>query len=101
MTTFKKLNSGDWGLIGSADEIQAGRSVKVTKRSGQTKTVTVGKVLWSGDGKAIATIAGGNGSSRSYRRGRTGQYANGYCYYPCPVTGRKCCPENGPCHDCE
>ena len=25
----------------------------------------------------------------------------GYCGYPCPVTGRKCCPENGPCHDCE
>ena len=25
----------------------------------------------------------------------------GYCGYPCPVTGLKCCPENGPCHDCQ
>lgn len=24
-----------------------------------------------------------------------------YCGYPCPVTGRKCCPAHGPCHDCE
>lgn len=25
---------------------------------------------------------------------------DGYCGYPCPVTGRRCCPANGPCHDC-
>lgn len=24
-----------------------------------------------------------------------------YCGYPCPVSGRKCCPANGPCHDCQ
>lgn len=26
---------------------------------------------------------------------------DGYCGYPCPVSGLRCCPENGPCHDCE
>ncbi len=29
------------------------------------------------------------------------RYEGEYCGYDCPVTGRKCCPENGPCHDCE
>ena len=24
-----------------------------------------------------------------------------YCGYPCPVSGRKCCAKNGPCHDCQ
>lgn len=24
-----------------------------------------------------------------------------YCYHMCPVGNFKCCPENGPCHDCE
>lgn len=24
-----------------------------------------------------------------------------YCYHRCPVGGFRCCPENGPCHDCE
>ena len=30
-----------------------------------------------------------------------GRDTSPYCGYPCPVTGRKCCPSNGPCHDCE
>ena len=38
-------------------------------------------------------------NSRGYVTER-GHY-EGYCGYNCPVTGRKCCPENGPCHDCE
>lgn len=24
-----------------------------------------------------------------------------YCYHTCPVGGFRCCPENGPCHDCQ
>lgn len=38
-------------------------------------------------------------NSRGYVTDR-GHY-EGYCGYPCPVTGRKCCPKFGPCHDCE
>jgi hypothetical protein len=37
--------------------------------------------------------------SRGYVTDR-GHHA-GYCGYPCPVTGKRCCPTNGPCHDCE
>lgn len=37
---------------------------------------------------------------------KTGRFSRGssggeYCYGICPVSGKKCCPENGPCHDCE
>lgn len=38
----------------------------------------------------------------SYRSGYVTErgHHEGYCGYPCPVTGKKCCPANGPCHDC-
>ena len=54
-TTFKRLRNGDWGIQGHG--LRAGQQVTVTKRSGETSTVTVGRILFSGDdGYAIATI---------------------------------------------
>ena len=54
---FKRLKSGAWGLTGPDDLLQPGTVVAVAKRGGTSSTVTVGRVLWSGDGKAICTIA--------------------------------------------
>jgi hypothetical protein len=63
------------------------------------------KDFWC-DGNAVRECESGGGgyvpavrNSRGYVTER-GHY-EGYCGYNCPVTGRKCCPENGPCHDCE
>jgi hypothetical protein len=93
--TFTKLRDGSWGLRGLG--LVAGTTVTVTKRSGQTKRETVGRVMWTGDdGLSIASIASARRASRSY-----GSYDDEYCGYPCPVTGRKCGPAHGPCHDCE
>lgn len=98
MATWTKLRSGEWGVKvqGSA---RKGQSITVQKKSGETSTVTVEKVVWSGNGVSICAVARKaktccvNG--QHYRRER------GYCYYPCPVRGHICSPENGPCHDCE
>ena len=54
--TYKKLRDDTWGLYGPEDELVSGQEVTVTKRDGTEKTETVAKVLWTGDGKAIATI---------------------------------------------
>lgn len=108
MASFKKLRNGSWGISGPSSEIREDAVVTVTKRDGSTKTVTVTKVLWTGDGKSIAAISNGSGSSGYVRAVRNahgyvterGHY-EGYCGYDCPVSGLKCCPDNGPCHDCQ
>ena len=65
------------------------------------------KEFWA-DAGAVSECSSGSGSSgytpavrnsRGYVSER-GHY-EGYCGYNCPVTGKKCCPDNGPCHDCE
>jgi hypothetical protein len=62
------------------------------------------KDFWC-DGNAVLECSSGSGYTPAVRNERgyvteRGHY-EGYCGYPCPVTGKKCCPENGPCHDCE
>lgn len=71
MATYTKLQSGDWGLRGTPSELTSGATVNVTTKAGQRKQETVGKVLWTGNGVSIATIAGKGQSSSTYRRRRS------------------------------
>jgi hypothetical protein len=94
MASFAKLKSGDWG-VRVKGTCRPGQKVTVTTKAGASKEVTIGTVLWAGNGVSLCSIAG-NGQSSGRRSGRE----SGYCGYPCPVTGKKCCAANGPCHDC-
>lgn len=62
--TWKKLRNGDWGILAPAGAISPGAPVSVTSRNGSEKTVIVDRVLWSGDGKVIATVRDGHKTSR-------------------------------------
>lgn len=68
--------------------------------SGKTKFGTKAKLSFMDGSKefwvdlSAVTLGGSSGN----RGGSGGGY---YCGYPCPVTNRKCCAANGPCHDCE
>lgn len=95
--TPTKLRSGNWGARVQG-RVHEGDVITITTRAGKSWQAEVAKVVWSGNGVSICATESA-GPRRSGRR--ASQYANGYCYYPCPVSGRKCCPENGPCHDCE
>lgn len=53
----KKLRDGSWGLLIHTETAATGDTVQVTTKSGKTWTATVGKILWHGDGKAIAAEA--------------------------------------------
>jgi len=77
--TYTKLRSGDWGLRGPATILSEGASVTVTKRSGETKPATVGRVLWSGDGVAIATIASSSTSRQQPRSRSRGTWTGCRC----------------------
>lgn len=60
--TYTKLKDGSWGLRGAG--LTAGARVTVTTKAGVTKTETVGRVLWTGNGISIATIAAAARTSR-------------------------------------
>lgn len=53
--TWKRLRNGAWGLSGPSALLQPGARVTVVKRNGDEQTVTVGRVLWSDNNKALAT----------------------------------------------
>jgi hypothetical protein len=96
--TFTKLKDGSWGLR-VAGEVAAGDEVTVSKRDGSSETKSVGRVLWTGSGVALCTIAD-SGARRSgtmrYRgqsRGGAAAPVPGYSQW---CTGRTSCG----CFDC-
>lgn len=100
--TYTKLRDGNWGVRGPADQVLEGMRVVVTKKSGATKNETVGRIVWSGaDRRTGLNISIAEVAKSAPRARRNNSYFSEYCGYPCPVSGRKCCAANGPCHDCE
>jgi len=67
MTTYTKLRNGSWG-VRVQGSVSAGQTVTVAKRDGSTKTETVGRVLWTGQGVSLCSIAQSHRST-STRRG--------------------------------
>lgn len=80
MTTYTKLRDGSWGLrVNSGQTVKSGQSVTVTKKSGETKAETVGKVLWTGNGVTLATIAQSNSNSNYSPRSSRGTWSGCRC----------------------
>lgn len=80
MTSYTKLRDGSWGLrINSGQTVTPGQTITVTKKSGDTKQETVGKVLWSGNGVTLATIAQSSGQSSSPRGNQRGTWTGCSC----------------------
>lgn len=55
-TSYTQLKDGTWGvrIIGTVPQV--GAIIVVTKKSGETKTENIAKVLWTGNGVTLATI---------------------------------------------
>jgi len=85
--SYTKLRDGSWGLRiqGSA---QKGQSVIVTKKSGETKTEIVGKILWSMEnGITLVAIAQ---SGNSHSRSSDGRRRAGSCGCDCEECSERC-----------
>jgi len=54
--TWTKLKSGEWGVRVAGAEVKAGETIVVTKKSGETKTVKIARVLWTGDGISLCAV---------------------------------------------
>lgn len=92
-TTWTKLKTGAWGLRGASSILKDGASVVVSKKSGELQNVTVGKVIWSGNGVALATVASSGSTSTSSRRTsavRKSSYTGVRGCSACSSLGRMC-----------
>lgn len=99
--TYTKLKSGNWGIrvVGS---VRDGQSITVTKKSGETKTETVSRVVWSGNGITLAAIADSRGSytgSRS-RYSSHSDYIDSHRCSSCHHTGDECADLDCTCRTC-
>jgi hypothetical protein len=72
--TFKKLRSGEWGLVVNSEQVQPGDSVLTVTKAGKREQKIVGKVIWRGNGVAICEIATSGGGGSSSRRRPGGRY---------------------------
>lgn len=95
--TYSKLKTGNWGLR-STTALTEGASVTVVKKSGDTKSERVGRLVWRSDDGSVFLYAcadegrapGSNGA-RSARRGPPRDWR------PCGYPG--CNP--GFCDECD
>jgi hypothetical protein len=111
MITFKKDADGEWGILCPADQAVAGATLTVTKRNGETSTVTIATVADEpkADGRIFCWLAAeprkatGSKATGSVRTSATGQRYR---------TSRKACTTGGNCssfgngrscggHDCD
>lgn len=78
MATYSKLRDGSWGLRGS--DLVEGQQVTVTRRDGTRRIEYVGRILWRGDGVALATMR----AADARRPGRSrGCHTDGECSSMC------------------
>ncbi len=99
-----KLRDGSWGANVPSDNVSVGDIITVSTRSGKSWDAEITHILWIGNskyGKHKVSICATKSIERRPAQSSGGSYEPEYCYYPCPVSGRKCCSANGPCHDCE
>ena len=99
-----KLQNGSWGARVTGT-VRAGDSITIKTAAGKSWVAVVEKVIWNGNGVSIVATKSSSDYTPAVRnsRGYVTQRGHeaGYCGYPCPVTGKKCCSKNGQCHDCQ
>lgn len=54
--SYTKLKSGEWGIRVEGGTPKSGERITVVKKSGETKTETIAKVVWSGNGVVLCAI---------------------------------------------
>jgi hypothetical protein len=107
--SYTKLQDGSWGIrVPESLRATAGDVVTVTKASGETKTETVSRVLWTGQGISLCSIqqsaasaARASGSSRRSSGSRVGSCGCdcGSCYPRCQCESHCNC-RGGNVYDC-
>lgn len=88
--SYTKLKSGAWG-VRVEGTVSDGQSITVTKKDGSSKSETIEKVLWTGNGVSLCAIKQTNGGSANHSGHRLGVCVN---------CGASCNPRYRRCLDC-
>lgn len=96
--TYQKLKDGSWGIRLKGPKPSKGDRVAVSKKSGETKEEVIDRVLWSGDGVHLCSVAGnsGCGSPGSPRRRARSSYPR----TGCSCGSREGYPQETDCFTC-
>jgi hypothetical protein len=94
--TYSKLNTGDWGVRIVGGKPNEGERVTVTKKDGTAKAEIVGRVLWSGQGVYLCTIAP-KGAAPSAPPSGGGSFSRRRAWRPCGYPG---CRQGQHCDEC-
>ena len=96
--SFRKLKSGAWGIRVVGAPPESGQTVSVHTKAGEVQSVTVGGVIWTGNGVALCAIVsakpqgGGGPMQRYYRQWRSGSYGGRAPHgRVCPECGSRDC----------
>lgn len=90
--SYTKLKDESWGIRVEGGTPKPGQSITVRKKSGETKTETVNRVLWSGNGVSLCSI--------SATAGKTGTSSKGRTPGVCEKCGDRCNPKYRRCLEC-
>ncbi len=80
MVTWTRMTDGQWGIIGPADVIGRNAQIEVTRKSGEKKTVGIGRIVWTGESKygkgrvSIAEVVVARRGGRRYECDECGEY---------------------------
>ncbi len=96
--TYSKLRDGSWG-VRVEGTVSEGASVTVTKKSGESKSETIRRVLWSGGGISLCAIGGSNGHSHTSSRSHSHSYEDRVCR-DCGHDGDGCADMDCTCRTC-
>ena len=90
--TYTKLKDDSWGIRVQGGTPKAGQSITVEKKSGEKKIEIVQKVLWTGNGVTLCSVAKSASAATS----------NGKAHRPgvCVNCGDSCNPRYKRCLDC-
>jgi len=94
-----KLRDGSWGAVAKGAAAK-GDTIRIETRAGKSWTAVVSAVVWTGPGRTGGIVTIVRTAESAARSAPRRSYSADYCGYPCPVSGRRCCAANGPCHDC-
>ncbi len=66
-TTYAQLRDKTWG-VRSTEVLEPGQRVTVTKKSGERKTETINRIVWTGNGIWLASVVAQRSESSRPRR---------------------------------
>lgn len=88
--SYTKLKNESWGVRVQGAAVKPGQTISVKKQSGEVKSETIEKIVWTGNGVSLCSI----------KRATAGSTAKPAQRGVCISCGEPCNPNYRKCRDC-